>query len=56
MKQSAAQAIRESLIRAGAVAPDSKKPIPRFNARSNPVVSKLNAVLARRQECKHASA
>lgn len=53
MKQSATQAIRASLIRAGAIQPDSKKPIPRFNARSNPPVSRLNAILARRKECAH---
>lgn len=53
-KQSIAHAIRDSLIRTGAVHPDSKKPVPRTNARPNHALSRLNAVLARRMECKQA--
>lgn len=52
-KQTLAHAIRESMIRSGALQPDSKKPVPRFNARPNHGVSRLNAVLARRAMTSH---
>jgi len=52
-KQSLSQAIRDSLLRAGAIAPKKGKPVPLMRARPNHAVSRLNAVLARRALTSH---
>jgi hypothetical protein len=46
--------VRMAMIRSGAIAPDSKKPEAILRHKAPPAVSRVNAILARRQSFAHA--